>query len=269
MRHSSLIYGGLAVVSAGAIYLGSAYWSAAGFESAAKAGDADKISNMADMASIKEGLKSQVSAALAKKSVSNGSNSDNAMTGLAALFVSAVADKMIDAFVTPDGLAAIMKGGRPGHSDGTIKDDGTLTQSSSDFLDIDHFRVKVSKQGGGTTSLTFERRGIITWKLVRIALPADLLEDKPSPVTAPVAAPPQAQGPLLSLPAGQTHPVKDGEDWAQVIPASTRPADAEDCDRPVLEKQTASLDGGVCLSAGLPLDDLKRYHSGQAVGREA
>ncbi|KUR74248.1 hypothetical protein AQZ50_18260 [Novosphingobium sp. Fuku2-ISO-50] len=230
---------------AGVIYFGSAYWSAAGFESAAKDGDADKISNMADMASIKGGLKSQVSAALAKKGASSGSSSGNAMSGLATFFVSAVADKMIDAFVTPDGLAAIITGARPGgHADGKIKNDGTLTQSSSDFLDIDHFRVKVSKQGGGTTSLVFERRGIITWKLVRIALPTDLLEDKPSPATTPVAAQPQAQGLLLSLPAEQTHPVKNGEDWAQVIPASTEPADAQDCDRPVLEKQTASLDGG-------------------------
>jgi hypothetical protein len=244
MRNSTFIYAGLALASAGAVYFGSAYWSAASLERAAKAGDVDKIENMADMSSIKDGLKIQISAAIAKKSASDGSNSSNAITGLASLFVSAVTDKMIDTFINPEGLAAIVNGDRLGHIGEKIKYGSALTETSSDFIDMDHFRVKVSRNSATPTALIFERRGMITWKLIRITPPADLFEDKPASAEAAIATQPQKYDAVLSLPVEQTHPVKDSEDWAQVIPAMSAPANAQDCDRPVLSSQTASLDGG-------------------------
>jgi hypothetical protein len=191
-------------------------------------------------------LKSQVSAALAKNAAGDKSNADNPFIGLASLLVSAVSDKLIDAVVTPDGLTAVMKGNRPGGASVKGKNEEPFAETSSDFIDMDHFRVKVAKRGGSPTSLVFERRGIIAWKLTRITVPADVFADKPNPIAtpAPTAAVPPTAGPVLSLPVNQTHPFKNGEDWAQIIPATSAPPDIDDCDRPVLASQSMSLDGG-------------------------
>lgn len=48
----------------------------------------------------------------------------------------------------------------------------------------------------------------------------------------------------LTLPADQTVPVVNFNDWPEVIPADAYPTGVDDCDRPVLVHSTQSLDGG-------------------------
>jgi hypothetical protein len=152
-----------AVAMLGGIYFGSPYWAARNLALAVKQGDVAQIDALTDMPALRESVKAQVSAAVMRRI-----HSDRGVLGaIGALMAPVVVDKAVDAYVTPEGIANIVKTGRPGPSDAPAP---TMKVETA-WLDFDHFRVTV--QSG--TVLVFERRGFAAWKLVRIELPPGLV----------------------------------------------------------------------------------------------
>ena len=182
------------------LYLGSPYLAVDSFKDAARSADVDKLEAAVDFPAVRESLKSQMSTALMREMSSDPQMKDNPFAGLGALMMPAIVDKMVDTFVTPDGIAALTKGSRPlasGAEPGSTNPDVGYEYH---YIALDRFRVKVrsAKSGEVGPSLVFERRGFMTWKLIRIELPADFMkkadqaEADPKPPTAffpPVGAP--------------------------------------------------------------------------------
>ena len=205
---------GLAVTGFILAYFGSPYLAARDLREALQGGDTDKIEADVDIAAVKDSLKSQLSAIFMRKMKSDPDTKGNPFVALGALIVPAILDKAIDTYVTPDGLAALMKGQRPGEAQAGDARQMPDYDSDEEFLGLNRFRVnnKDRKSGQKGPSLLFERRGIFAWKLIKIELPQNILDDKDTPTAAssvqndggatePLAAQPQAGAAALPQPA--------------------------------------------------------------------
>lgn len=205
---------GLAVAGFIMAYLGSPYLAARDLRQALKDGDTDRVEADVDIGAVKDSLKSQMSAAFMRKMRSDPDTKGNPFAALGALIVPALLDKAIDAYVTPDGLAALMKGQRPGEAQSDDARKMPNYDSEEEYLGLNRFRVsnRDKQSGQKGPSLLFERRGIFAWKLIKIELPQDILKNAdappaPSPaqngsgVTEPLVAQPPAGTLALPNPA--------------------------------------------------------------------
>lgn len=176
-----------AVLAFGAAYLGSPYWAARSLKEAASEGDADRIDAGTDMAAVKDGLKAQLSSALLHKMNDQPGGATRPLAALGALIMPALIDRIIDTYVTAEGLATIMKGGNPASSQSGGPGNAPEVIYDSEYIGLDRFRVQLHRIQSGDMgpTLLFERREIFDWKLIRIELPDSILKDQVSKVSAP------------------------------------------------------------------------------------
>jgi hypothetical protein len=99
----------LALVTGG-IYVGSPYYAAYSLRNAALEADTDKLDASVDFPAVRESLKSQFSAAMITEMQNDPRMRDNPFAGLGAMMLPALIDRMVDAFITPDGIAALIRG---------------------------------------------------------------------------------------------------------------------------------------------------------------
>lgn len=166
------ILGAAALMIGGGAYFGSPYIAARDLKTSAISGDTDKLDAAVDFPSVRDSLKSQISSEMTKKMASDPSMKDNPFAGLGMLMVPAIVDKAVDAYVTPDGIAAMVRGEQPGASKSADHTDNPDIHYAYDWVNMDRFRVKMTnaKTHENGPALVFERRGIVTWKLVKIDL---------------------------------------------------------------------------------------------------
>ena len=160
------------------IYLASPYWAVYNFKQAATSADADKLEGTVDFSAVRESLKSQMTAALMKKMADDPAMKDNPFAGLGALMMPTIVEKMVDSFVTPAGISSLAKGNKPSDSSVATEPNEENISYTNEYVSLDRFRVRLfnKKQRRAGPSLLFERRGIVSWKMVRVELPADLLD---------------------------------------------------------------------------------------------
>lgn len=161
-----------ALLVAGSAYAGSPYLAASNLKAAAIDGDADKLEASVDFPAVRHSLKSQISAAMVQKMNSDPDMKGNPFAGLGMMMIPAIVDKAIDAYVTPEGLAALVKGSKPNASKGTSASENPEIEYDYEWVNSDRFKVKtanIKTQEAGPI-LVFERRGLVTWKLVKVDL---------------------------------------------------------------------------------------------------
>jgi len=143
-----------------------------GMKSAAEKKDAEKLSDYVDFPALKESLKASLKARIASEVVKE--KEDNPLAALGAAMGAALIAPMIDAIVTPESLAMIMKGDKPqpGKNSTPSEPAETDIDTSMSYESFDRFVVTVKKKG--TTeeplSLVFHRDGIFSWKLSALRL---------------------------------------------------------------------------------------------------
>lgn len=127
-----------------AAYAGSPFLAAHDFVEAARSADADKLEASVDFSSVREALKSQLNAKFTQKALTDPEMKGNPFVGLGMMLVPAVVDKVVDAYVTPQGIAAIVQG-RKVSLDKADRQGFELTNIdySYDYISLDRFRVKV------------------------------------------------------------------------------------------------------------------------------
>lgn len=97
-----------------------------------------------------------------------------------AAFASMIADKMVDALVTPEGMTAMLRGKLP--SDGMKKDSAPAGESSAQAEDdkdkpemgydsLNVFKVKMNSEKSRVV-VTLARSGVFDWKLTRVDMEA-------------------------------------------------------------------------------------------------
>lgn len=156
---------------------------------AAENNNADELSEYIDFPSVRQSVKEQLTVSLAKNLAEDDALKDNPFAKLGALFGAMMVDKMVDAYVTPTGIASLMTGKKPeltSTGQGTIPNADKPTVSnnkSSDDVAIDasfsyeslhKFVVSVTYDGVDLGHrLTLRRHGLNDWKVTDIRIPLD------------------------------------------------------------------------------------------------
>jgi hypothetical protein len=170
----------LCAVAAIAFYIASPWLAFYQLQQAARAGDRDALEAAVDFPAVREDFKAQLNAAFLTNIESNGHLKDNPLAALGALIVPAVLDRLIDAYVTPQGIATMVAEARtpkPG-SPAPVHHGGGHVTAHSEYVSLDRFKTTMTSKDEPGRPLVFvmERRGLFGWKLVRIELPLDGLK---------------------------------------------------------------------------------------------
>lgn len=167
-----------ALLIGGGAFAGSPYLAASNLKAAAVSGDADQIEANVDFPAVRDSLKSEMSAAMMQKLNSDPEMKDNPFAGLGMMMMPAIVDKAVDAYVTPDGIAAVIRGSKPNDAKGSDGSTNPKIEYDYEWVNADRFRVNLTntqtQQAG--LALIFERRGVVSWKLIKIDLDDSFFE---------------------------------------------------------------------------------------------
>lgn len=173
MKRSTLLSLGavLLLVAGAGWYWGSPAYAMSQLRDAALSGDEDALEDRIDFPSVRESLKADM-AALMMAQVANQEQDGFAAFG-AALAMGMVGP-MVDAMVTPAGMATMVKQGRLQRPGDTQEDEGAPAEWTIEREGFDQFRAKPeTTDGSEPPSLVFERDGL-GWRLVEIDIPDEL-----------------------------------------------------------------------------------------------
>ncbi len=163
-------------------YVGSPFWAARQFKQAALSGNVDRLEASVDFPSVRESLKSQLTIAMTEKMQSDPEMRSNPFAGLGIMILPAMVGKMVDAYVTPDGMSAMMRSGkvRTAKTAEPVKANIDYDYDYS-YRTLDRFAVTAKAsdaKADAAPRFVFERRGILSWKLIRIEIPAAAFADR-------------------------------------------------------------------------------------------
>ena len=161
-----------------AIYVAAApYITVHQIQAAAESRDGEALSEHIDFPSVRQSLKDQINAAFLKEMTNDEGMKDNGPAALGALFagvlVDRLADGLIEAYVTPAGIAQLMAGEEPGpdgHDSGDKSRCKPLSDGSMSYESLDKFVVRADGDTGEECKLVLRRRGI-GWKVTEIIVP--------------------------------------------------------------------------------------------------
>lgn len=169
-----------ALLIVGGIYLGSPYLAARNLKQAAMSGDADQLDASVDFPAVRESLKSQISVMMTQKMNNDPELRDNPFAGLAVMLVPTLVDRVVDTYVSSDGIAALVRGQTPDERQDLAPEENPDLEYDYEWVSTDRFRVKIAntKTQEPGPSLLFDRRGFASWKLIKLELPEELFEDE-------------------------------------------------------------------------------------------
>lgn len=142
----------------GAYIILSPFWTLRGLQAAIERRDAAALEGYVDFPRVREGLKADLNAAMAKELEKA---QDDPFMALGMLFAGGLVQAFVDSLLTPEGLASL----------GTGKDPG-----GANLEEVRNWRLKlqglsrafVHHKDDPQTGLVMERRGL-KWRVVRIA----------------------------------------------------------------------------------------------------
>jgi hypothetical protein len=185
----------------------SPLFALAELRSAARSHDRDRLEDLVDFPAVRADLKSQLSGAFLSQLQNDPSMKDNPFAAFGAALMPMILDKVIDAYVTPDGIATMIRTAKapartqnadagPATSGG--QSSAKSTEAHYEYLGPNKFRVRLAPADAPdrALSLILERRGILRWQLVRIGLPLQSLTapgDAAAQPANPTPIPPKPQ----------------------------------------------------------------------------
>jgi nitrogen fixation-related uncharacterized protein len=184
MKRIHILIAVAVVLVVAGLYLASPFWAVQSLRNAARDQDRDKLEQLVDFPSVRESMKAQMKAKMLKSFQEDPEMQGNPFAGLAMAMAPMMIDGMIDSFVTPEAMTAIMEKGKPGPfaeepaaTPTTATEDVEVEQA---YSDLNTFNVSIKDKAdaaSGSTALVFKRTGLFGWQLKRIDLP---LEDLPA-----------------------------------------------------------------------------------------
>lgn len=167
------------LLALGVFWYFSPYLALHAMRNAAQARDAQALAQYVDFPRVRDSLKSQLHAATERRAREAAGGSDLVRAGAAfgAMLGNFVGDRLVDAMVTPDRLAAAMREGEM--KAGAGDDDAPPAQGSEKkkqwAFDRRGMNVLVAKalnaDGEPDIGFVLAREGFATWRLVGIELP--------------------------------------------------------------------------------------------------
>lgn len=167
----------LAVVICGYLYA-SPYIAINNIKKAAQAGDSEKVSKYIDYPSVRQSFKDQMNAMMMKEMATH---KDDGFAALGAMLASTMVDKMIDGFVTPEGMTMMLKGKdlkESQQSNGsTEKSEANQEEHKPDYnagyTSMNDFEVVIKDQEKAKEVKVHMVRDGLSWKINKIAVPLD------------------------------------------------------------------------------------------------
>jgi hypothetical protein len=141
-------------------------------QTAARAGDTAAMNELVDFPALRESVKQNVRGAVEGAA----GRRSNPLGVLGGLLVGAVAGPVVDAVVTPQGIAQLTQGQRPGHHDdssASFRDEAHKLKVKRGYEGVDRFVVHFVDRDSGheRMALVMRRDGIIHWRLSAVRLP--------------------------------------------------------------------------------------------------
>ena len=159
------------------------YWYATPYlalnsiKKAAQAGDSDTVSKYIDYPSVRQSFKDQMNAMMAKELMNQDTDG---FAALGAMLASTMVDKMVDGFVTPEGMTLMLKGKNLKDAEQDSRDTQTAeTQEESKpeyeagYTSMNDFEVIIKDQEQSKEVKLLMVRDGFSWKIHKIALPMD------------------------------------------------------------------------------------------------
>lgn len=159
------------VLAFGGWYVASPGLALTGLRDAAIEGDRDALDERVDFPAVRAAFKEQASAQIAAELGRQAG--DNAFAALGAAFATSLAEPIIDAAISPDGVKALVDYGKARGPDGTLvsaSEKPVPVEWEIDRQGLDYFVARAKQDSADTASLVFERRGL-GWVLVDVRFP--------------------------------------------------------------------------------------------------
>jgi hypothetical protein len=150
----------------------SPWWTLHRLQSAVARHDADAVSDQVDFPALRDSVKSQILTSLGRDARQTGD--DNPFAAIARGFATAIVNPLVDAVVSPAGIAAMVEHGKvsiakpaqePAASD--AEPPQRKPHYALHYRDWDRFAVTADDGG----AFIFRRAGLWSWKLAGIELP--------------------------------------------------------------------------------------------------
>lgn len=164
---------GLVLIALVGYFFASPYLTAYKIKEAVAKGDGKSLASYVDFEALRQSFKDQLSAIMASE-MKDGS-ADDPFAGLGALFSGAMIDKMIDAYVTPEGLSTLIKREGPAlGEEGSAKGGKTSSASkvSMSYESLNRFIITIKGDTVGQDMKVVLERSGFAWKVTEIRLPA-------------------------------------------------------------------------------------------------
>lgn len=144
--------------------------------------DSEILADNIEFSALRQSLKEQLNSVMITNMASEVK--DNPFAALAAGFATKMVDGVVDAYITPTGLARIMEGkkpnmkmvsGNPGMETGSLSNsnkDELFTNARYTYDSMSKFSIWVPNEKGEEARFVLKREGI-SWKLVNMIVPID------------------------------------------------------------------------------------------------
>ena len=162
----------LAVLFAGVWLYFTPYLAMNKLQKAARQGDEQAMAELVDFPALRESVKGNVRSAV-EHSVSRDRNPIGVLGGILA---GAVAGPVVDAMVTPQGIAALTEGERPGQrhdrdGDSRLRVKNVKVKRGYEGFDLFVVHFVSKDDGHERMALLMRREGITRWRLSGICVP--------------------------------------------------------------------------------------------------
>ena len=165
------------VVLVGGYYYASPYLALNTIKKAAQAGDSDTVSKYIDYPSVRQSFKDQMNAMMAKELMNQDTDG---FAALGAMLASTMVDKMVDGFVTPEGMTLMLKGKDLRDAEQDSQDTQTAeTQEQpkpeyeAGYTSMNDFEVVIKDQDQSKEVKVLMVRDALSWKIHKIAVPME------------------------------------------------------------------------------------------------
>jgi hypothetical protein len=162
----------LAILFAGVWLYFTPYLAMNKLQKAARQGDEQAMAELVDFPALRESVKGNVRSAVAH-SVGRDRNPNGVLGGLLA---GAVAGPVVDAVVTPQGIAALTEGERPGQrregsGDSRLRVKNVKVKRGYESFDLFVVHFVDKENGHERMALLLRREGITRWRLSGVRVP--------------------------------------------------------------------------------------------------
>jgi hypothetical protein len=172
-----LLFVGLLTLVAGIGFYFTPHIAVYNMQKAAENMDAEALSNYVDYPSLRESLKANFNAMMAGEIAK--SKNEGPFGAFGAALAAVLINPIIDALVTPESLAMLVKGKKPqiGDTEKTRKTQSSSeeadTETSMSYEGLNRFIVMVKQKRSSEDPVKFiyKRHGIISWKLSALRMP--------------------------------------------------------------------------------------------------